>query len=99
MKSLKTSTLFIDMIKAALGNSDWPTDDSADENLPIALSSGETDNQIQIKMSQIQNMHSMWGVSQGLPRGSKQAVSPDPESSVKHHRSTPSVSGSNLVVP
>ena len=91
---LKSPIWFIDEIKKALDQV-WPTDDKADENLPIA-SSNDTRRQAQNKISQLQNTHSVWERSKGLSRNSKREASPTPEPSAKRRRGTPAASGSGI---
>ena len=95
MQHLQCSSWFINKIKKALADKTWPTDDKADETLPITSLSHETANQVLIKTSQLQNTHSVWENSKGLSRGSKRAASPTPELSSKRHRGTPAASGSH----
>ena len=92
---LESPIWFINEIKKALDEEVWPTDDKADENLPIA-SSHDTHRQAQNKISQLQNTHSVWERSKGLSRNSKREASPTPEPSAKRRRGTPAVSGSGI---
>ena len=89
MQHLRCSSWFTDRIQKVLANKVWPTDDKADETLPIASVSHDTANQVLIKTSQLQTTHSVWENSKGLSRGSKRAASPTPEPSSKRHRGTP----------
>jgi hypothetical protein len=92
---LKSPIWFVNEIKKALDEEVWPTDDKADENLPIS-SSNDTHRQAQNKISQLQNTHSVWERSKGLSRSSKRAPSPTPEPSAKRRRGTPAASGSGI---
>ena len=92
---LESPTWFINEIKQALDEEAWPTDDKADENLPIA-SSNDTHRQAQNKISRLQNTHSVWERSKGLSRNSKREASPTPEPSAKRRRGTPAASGSGI---
>ena len=92
---LQSPIWFVNEIKKALDEEVWPTDDKADENLPIA-SSNDTYRQAQNKISQLQNTHSVWERSKGLSRNSKREASPTPEPSAKRHRGTPAASGSGI---
>ena len=92
---LESPIWFINEIKKALDEEVWPTDDKADENLPIA-SSHDTHRQAQNKISQLQNTHSVWERSKGLSRNSKREASPTPEPSAKRRRGTPAASGSGI---
>ena len=92
---LESPIWFIDEIKKSLDEEVWPTDDKADENLPIA-SSNDTHRQAQNKISQLQDTHSVWERSKGLSRNSKREGSPTPEPSAKRHRGTPAASGSGI---
>ena len=91
---LKSPIWFIDEIKKALDQV-WPTDDKADENLPIA-SSNDTRRQAQKKVSQLQNTDSVWERWKELSRNSKREASPTPEPSAKRRRGTPAASGSGI---
>ena len=95
IRHLESPTWFIDEIKKALDEEVWPTDDKADENLPIA-SSNDTHRQAQNKISQLQNTQSVWERSKGLSRNSKREASPTPEPSAKRRRGTPAASGSGI---
>ena len=95
IRHLESPTWFINEIKQALDEEAWPTDDKADENLPIA-SSNDTHRQAQNKISQLQNTHSVWERSKGLSRNSKREASPTPEPSAKRRRGTPAASGSGI---
>jgi len=88
---LQTSSWFIDEFQKTFNRGDWPADDKADENLPIAFS-GETRRQIQNRTNQFRNTHSLWENSKGLSSNSKHAASPTPGPSAKRRRGTP-VSG------
>ncbi|KAI9461379.1 hypothetical protein HD554DRAFT_2223615 [Boletus coccyginus] len=92
MECLESSTWFVDTMRTALDEQIWPTDDTADEELPIAYDD-DTERQAQQKISQHKNAHSVWERSKGLSRGSKRAASPTPERSAKRSRSTPTASG------
>ena len=96
MEQLRSSSFFINVIQKALDKNDWPTDDMADANLPIALHAGHTDKRARIKTSQLQNTHSLWENSKGLSRSSKRAASPTPEPSTKRRRGTPAASESQV---
>ena len=96
MQLLQSSLFFIDEMQRALDNNDWPTDDKADTNLPIASSGRHTEKRAQIKTSRLQHTHSLWEGSKGLSRSSKRAASPTPESSAKRRRGTPAASESQV---
>ncbi|KAF8553341.1 hypothetical protein OG21DRAFT_1254751 [Imleria badia] len=95
IRHLQSPAWFIDEIKKALDKEGWPTNDEADVNLPIA-SGGETDRQMKIKTSQLQDMHSAIEMSKAPSMKSKRAASPTPEPSAKRRRGTPSASGSGI---
>jgi hypothetical protein len=95
IEHLESPIWFINELRKALDEEVWPTDDKADENLPIA-SSHDTQRQAQNKISQLQNTHSVWERSKGLSRNSKRAASPTPEPSGKRRRGTPAASGSGI---
>jgi len=86
---LQSSTWFINTMKTALDEKLWPTDDKADENLPIAFSRG-TQPQVQNWTNQLPNTPSLWENAEGLSSSLKRAASPIPEPSAKRHRGTPS---------
>jgi len=92
IRCLQSSTWFINMVKTALNDKAWPTDDTADENLPIVFS-GETQRQTQNRTNELRNTHSLWENSKGLSSNSKRAASPTPEPSAKRRRGTPPTSG------
>ena len=89
---LQSSSFFIDEMQRALDTNDWPTDDKADTNLPIASPGGYTEKQAQMKTSRLQHTHNLWESSMGLSRSSKRAASPTPEPSSKRRRGTPAAS-------
>ena len=94
MKCLQSSTWFIDTMKMALGKK-WPTDDKADENLPIDFS-GCTRRQVQNRTREIQRTQKLFEDSRGLSSSSKRARSPTAEPSAKRRRGTPPTSGSGI---
>ena len=97
MEHLQTSSWFINGIQKSLEENDWPTDDKADTNLPIASSGRHTEKRAQIKTSRLQHTHSLWESSTGLSRSSKRAASPTPEPGSKRRRGTPAASDHVLV--
>ena len=97
MEQLQSSSFFIDEMQRALDRNDWPTDDKADMNLPIASPGGHTEKWAWMKTSRLQHTHSIWKSSKGLSRSSKHAASPTPEPSSKRHRGTPTASDHVLV--
>ena len=92
---LESQIWFSNEIKKALDEEAWPADDEADANLPISFDN-YTDRQVQNKISQLQNTHSVWERSKGLSSNSKRAASPTPEPSAKRRRGTPVASGSGI---
>ena len=95
VQCLSSATWFIDEIQKALDKNDWPTDDGADDNLPIA-SSNQTSHQMQFHTSQLQYTQSQWAMSKAPSITSKRTGSPTPQPSAKRRRCTPNVSGSGL---
>ena len=51
MEQLQSSSFFIDEMQRALDRNDWPTDDKADMNLPIASPGGHTEKWARMKTS------------------------------------------------
>ncbi|KAF8549305.1 hypothetical protein OG21DRAFT_611228 [Imleria badia] len=96
IECLQSSTWFIDMMETALSDHDkWPTDDRADESLPIDFSGG-TRRQVQNRTKELQHTQKLLEDSKGLSRRSKRAASPTPEPSAKRRRGTPPASGSGI---
>ena len=94
MKCLQSSTWFIDTMMTTL-DKEWPTDDKADENLPIDFS-GCTRRQVQNRTKEIQHTQKLFEDSRGLSSSSKRARSPTNEPSAKRRRGTPPTSGSGI---
>ena len=92
IKQLQSSSFFIDEMQKALDTNDWPTDDKADTNLPIALSGGHMEKRARMKTSRLQHTYSLWESSTGLSRSLKRAASPTPELSSKRRHGTPAAS-------
>ena len=92
MQRLQNPSWFIDGMETALERQGWPTDDKADEMLPIARLSHETEIQVRNRTSQLRSNHNAWIMSKGVPRSSKREASPTPESSSKRRRATPATS-------
>ena len=92
IEQLQSSSFFIDEMQKALDTNDWPTNDKADTNLPIAPSGRHTEKWARMKTSRLQHTHSLWESSTGLSRSSKRAASPTPEPSSKRHCGTPAAS-------
>ena len=92
IEQLQSPSWFIDQIQQTFNRQDWPVDDKADANLPIAFS-GWTQRQAQNRTNRLQHTHNLWESSKGLSRSSKRAASPTPEPSAKRRRGTPAASG------
>ena len=95
IECLESVTWFMSEMKKALGEEDWPTDDAADANLPIA-SSKQTDRQIQLHTSQLQYTQSQRAMSKAPSMNSKRARSPTREPSAKRRRGIPDASGPGI---
>ena len=95
MKRLQSSTWYIDTMSTSLDEEGWPSDDEADEKLPIDVPCA-TKRQVQNKTNQRLNTQNVWVSSKGLPSSSKRAASPTPERSAKRQRGTPAASGSGI---
>jgi hypothetical protein len=92
IEQLQSPSWFLSQIQKAFNRQDWPVDDKADDNLPIAFS-GWTQRQVRNRNNQLRHTNSLWESSKGLSRNSKRAASPTPEPSAKRRRGTPAVSG------
>jgi hypothetical protein len=92
MEQLQSPSWFLSQIQKAFNRQDWPVDDKADDNLPIAFS-GWTQRQVRNRNNQLRHTNSLWESSTGLSRNSKRAASPTPEPSATRRCGTPAVSG------
>ncbi|KAF8553900.1 hypothetical protein OG21DRAFT_1509533 [Imleria badia] len=90
IRCLQSSTWFVDKMKMAL-DKEWPTNDRADENLPIDFSRG-TRRQANNRTKELQETQRLTESSKGLPSSSKRAASPTPEPSAKRRRGSPAAS-------
>jgi hypothetical protein len=92
MEHLQSPSWFVNQVQKAFDRQDWPVDDKADDNLPIAFS-GWTQRQVRNRNNQLRHTNSLWESSTGLSRNSKRAASPTPEPSATRRCGTPAVSG------
>ena len=89
IERLQSSAFFINEIQETLDKKDWPVDDMADPNLPIASLTRITRIQRQRQTTRRLDKENMFEDSRGLSRSSKRALSPPPDPrSSKRHRST-----------
>ena len=92
MQRLHHPSWFIQRMETALNKKVWPTDDKADETLPIGRLWYETEIQVRTRSSQLQDNHNTWVMSKGVPRSLKREASPTSESSSKRRRCAPAAS-------
>ena len=94
---LQSSAFFLSEIQDALDKKDWPIDDMADPNLPIASLTRITRIQKQRQTTRRLDKENMFEDSRGLSRSSKRASSPPPDPrSSKRRRSTLNPSNSTI---
>ncbi|KAF8549298.1 hypothetical protein OG21DRAFT_1500509 [Imleria badia] len=94
LRCLESPTWFINTMKTALDDDKWPSDDRADENLPVDFSRG-TRRQALNRTKELQETQRLTESSKGLPSSSKRAASPTPEPSAKRRRGTPTASATH----